>query len=681
MTQRKLIKALQDQKSKTQQTIQEYYGTLGIKLNGEQLVNVPGRSNYVYVKMRDNQNEVIQAFNNTVATSYDLPVILRREGTRYSVLGVNTARYQNTWNVVAPYLPNHGNTHSFSDSGGGDISWMFSRQFMPALVYPTSVTTGTNVFVGGYNLLTASNVWKYVGNTGTLDLLSYKPTGSMQSQMVLIYLDTVTGNPGVLTSTGSYLYNYITGSAQVLPYIPAPSLPSSQIPLAGVRLDTGTMSISWDNLYDIRQWIHATPSGTSSGGGGSGVDTIGFAGLAAGVPLGTGTMLNVVGAGATFTRSGTMFNLNIPGGGGGGGVDQIGIFGQNKGVNLGTGTVLNINGSRLVGSISGTVLNLTNSPDPIDNIGIYGMFHSTGQGTGTSLSAQNYLLMSITGSVLFIEGYVGTGTNQLATGDRGVTNGDAHDHIGGDGAPIDTTPSSGWIPGSGTWTCISTDSPIFNVSINNNATGTIGIGNKIWGIQSGNNKYSIVHGVGITGSTTYLNLYGGTDFSLVTGSFTSPFYSREKAPFGFPLARSKWTVSISNTGRCTKNTPSANTWYGDTGLSATGPSISVPIGAWNGFLKGVLQSSDTTVTDYNCYMTLSNASNSESDSDNTVFVALTVPSGTYKIFNIGAVSISVAVTSKTTYYLNIKTSTATADSIEIRGDVVPTIIKLTSDYL
>jgi hypothetical protein len=269
MTKRKLIKALQYQKSKTQQTIQEYYGTLGIKLNGEQLVNVPERSNYVYVKMRDNQNEVIQAFNNTVATSYDLPVILRREGTRYSVLGVNTARYQNTWNVVAPYLPNHGNTHSFSDSGGGDISWIFPRQFMPALVYPTSVTTGTNLFVGGYNLLTSSNVWKYIGNTGTPDLLSYKPTGSMQSQMVLIYLDTITGNPGVLTSTGSYLYNYITGTSQVLPYVPAPSLPSSQIPLAGVRLDTGTMAISWDNLYDLRQWIHATPSGT----GGSSVST------------------------------------------------------------------------------------------------------------------------------------------------------------------------------------------------------------------------------------------------------------------------------------------------------------------------------------------------------------------------------------------------------------------------
>ena len=85
MTTRKLQKALEKQKSKTQQTIQEYYGTLGIKLNGQQLVNVPERSNYVYVRMRDNQNEVVQAFNNTVATSYDLPIILRREGSKYSV--------------------------------------------------------------------------------------------------------------------------------------------------------------------------------------------------------------------------------------------------------------------------------------------------------------------------------------------------------------------------------------------------------------------------------------------------------------------------------------------------------------------------------------------------------------------------------------------------------------------
>lgn len=359
MTVRKLTKALQKQKEKTKQIDQEIYGTLGISMNSQKLVDVPGRSNYVYVKLRDNQNEVVEAFNNTVATSFGLPVVLKRENNRYMVMGLNTARYQNVWNVVAPYLPNHGNSHSFSDSGGGDISWIFSRQFMPGLVYPVSVTTGTNLFVAGYNLLTSNNSWRYLGDTGTPDLMSYKPTGSVQSQMVLVYLDTITGNPSILTSTGSYLPNNLTGTSEVLQYIPSPIYPSSQIPLAGVRLDTGTAQISWSNLYDVRQWIHAVPSGTASGGGGgSGIDTIGFAGLAAGVPLGTGTILNVVGAGATFSRSGTMFNLNIPGGGGGGGVDQIGIYGQNKGVPLGTGTILNASFDVAL-SLSGTVLDLS----------------------------------------------------------------------------------------------------------------------------------------------------------------------------------------------------------------------------------------------------------------------------------------------------------------------------------
>lgn len=347
MSRRNLIKALKTQKSKTQQTIQEIYGTLGIPLNGQKLVDVPERSNYVYVRLRDNQNEVVQAFNNTVATSYDLPVIVHREGNRYTVIGLNASRYQNTWNVVAPYLPNHGNSHSFSDSGGGDVSWMFSRQFMPALVYPSSVFSGTNLQVAGYTLYN-QGVWKYVGNTGTPSPLPYLPTGS--SIMALLYMDALTGNPGWIVGSGSYFSSIITGSASVIPYIPALTDASRQIPLAGVRLTPmSTGSISWDNIYDARQWLHVTPSGTSSGGGGGGIDTIGFAGLSNGVPIGTGTSLNV--QGATFTRSGTMFNLNIPSSP----APQMGVYVLTSGTPLGTGTTFNFVGGTYA-SITGTTV-------------------------------------------------------------------------------------------------------------------------------------------------------------------------------------------------------------------------------------------------------------------------------------------------------------------------------------
>lgn len=382
---RKLLKSLKVQKSQTEQVKLTIYGSLGIFLGGQKVIQVPNRQGYVYVRLRDNQNEVIQAFNNKVAASYDLPVIVVREGGRYIVQQYNSQRYQNNAQNSAPFLPGHGTQHSFPRGGGADVTWVYPQQFMPALVFPES-TTGTTVRIDRYPLLNPNGQWIYAGGTGTQNILQYLPTTGSSSLMTLVYMDALTGNPGILVGSGSYFPANITGS--IYPYIPSPS--STQIPLAGVLLNTGTQRITWDNIYDVRQWIHATPSGTSSGGGGGGVDTTGF-------------------------------------------------VGQDKGIYLATGTILNVNGTRLIMSVSGTVFNLTNSPDPYDNIGIYGLSGTTGLGTGTSISFGNGIISSITGTILYASVHFGTGTNQVASGNRGVTNGDTHNHVGGDGAALNYT--------------------------------------------------------------------------------------------------------------------------------------------------------------------------------------------------------------------------------------------------
>lgn len=355
---KKLYQALRTQKETTQQVPQEIYGTL-FAIEG--FVEVKDRPSFVYVQLRDNQNEIIQAFNNKVATSPNLPVIVTREGNRYVIQGVNTQRYQNNWNNNAPYLPLHGTVHSFADGAGGDVAWIYSRQFMPNLVYPNSGgITGTSAYIAPHVLLDANRVWRYVGATGTDNLLNYKGTGS-SSAMLLIYINATNGNPGILVGSGSYFPNNLTGTATIFPYIPIPD-PATQIPLAAVRMDTGTSSITWDNLYDVRQWLHAMPSGTSSGGGGGGVDTIGF-------------------------------------------------VGQNKGIYLATGTVLNVNGSRLTLSASGTVFNLTNSPDPQSQIGIYGLTSGTPIGTGTSMNFVYPIYASMSGTTIHVQSGAGAETN------------------------------------------------------------------------------------------------------------------------------------------------------------------------------------------------------------------------------------------------------------------------------
>lgn len=195
-------------------------------------------------------------------------------------------------------------------------------------------------------------------------------------------------------------------------------------------------------------------------------------------------------------------------------------------------------------------------------------------------------------------------------------------------------------------------------------------------------KMGLITNVGAySGGNTLITFWGGTDYALVNATISSPRYSNMKSPFGFPLNPEKWGVFVFSVANAQKLTPTASTWYGDTGLSATGISIVVPIGQWQGYYKTVLEAQDTTVTDYNIYSTLSNGSSTQSDTRSTSFLALTVPSGTYKIWGVVSQIVNITVTTKTTYYLNIFTSTSTADAINMRGDVTPTNIQLTSVYL
>lgn len=312
---RKLKDALKKQKKTTKKQIPQIYGMLGIPINGAKTVEVANRNSYVYVRLRNNQSEVIQAFNNKVSPAYNLPVIVERQGNRYTVVSVDTERYENNWNSFAPFLPRHGNTHSFDiESGGaGDIVWVHSRQFMPMLTLPSGSTGGSNVVVASYTLKNDDNTWKYVGNTGTPSITPYNPTSPTGAVMVLVYLDIASGNPMLIAGTGTVFSNTLTGTNQIVPYIPSLTNPATQIPLGAVRLVTGTSRISWDNIYDVRQFLHGVPTG--SGGGGSTGTTIAI--WDEGVPQGNVTTMNFVGTVVDVSVSGSVARVFITGSTGG----------------------------------------------------------------------------------------------------------------------------------------------------------------------------------------------------------------------------------------------------------------------------------------------------------------------------------------------------------------------------
>src|SRR5581483_5189512 len=84
--------------------------------------------------------------------------------------------------------------------------------------------------------------------------------------LILISIDSLTGNPFLTVGSGSYFPNSITGTMEIVPYIPSPPDQTRYIPDSAIRLITGTTTIGWDNIYDVRQFIRILPTGVSSGG-------------------------------------------------------------------------------------------------------------------------------------------------------------------------------------------------------------------------------------------------------------------------------------------------------------------------------------------------------------------------------------------------------------------------------
>lgn len=359
MSRRNLKKAFDKFSGTKKRKDPEIPAVLGFTINGVNVVEVGNRSGFVWARIRNNQNEVVQAFNDQISPVYGLPVILIRDEldrTRYKIKGKDLGVYQN-WNNT-PYLPRHGNQHSFNPEGGGggDVVFVYSRQFMPLAVHPSGSAGGGNVYVQPYAYYQGTQ-WKFAGGTGTASFLPYKPTDST-ARMVLVYLDA-NGNPQ-LSPGSTYFAANITGNAGVLPYVPALGNPTD-IPLAAVRLVSGTNNLVWDNIYDLRPIIVSDgfiPTGT----------TAGHEIQLNGTPLTQRAVMNFVGSNFNVYDQGGVTNVSGSFSTVGGGTAPNTIAIQDGGVFQVSGTAISFD-SNLSVSVVGTVAHID---------------ATTGGGSGTS---------------------------------------------------------------------------------------------------------------------------------------------------------------------------------------------------------------------------------------------------------------------------------------------------------
>jgi len=231
--------------------------------------------------------------------------------------------------------------------------------------------------------------------------------------------------------------------------------------------------------------------------------------------------------------------------------------------------------------------------------------------------------------------------------------------------------SSGWMPMKETLTYSSADAPTYVCTTSTSLVAVVGVGSRIKLTHGGSTKYFIVTAV----DATTITLYGGTDYTLAATAITLPYYSIQKAPFGFPLDPTKWTVQNIQTVAAEQTSPSAATWYNK------GGSLSIPIGVWkvNYQIHGYTYS-DNLAMDFGT--TLSTTNNSESNANWTYYSMLEATK-----ISVSKLSVThtregfLVLTSKATYYLNVITTKSSLATMYVNSGWSPTIIRAVCSYL
>ena len=235
---------------------------------------------------------------------------------------------------------------------------------------------------------------------------------------------------------------------------------------------------------------------------------------------------------------------------------------------------------------------------------------------------------------------------------------------------------SGWIEVFETWTYASADAPTFTFTVPGDKSTKYYPGMRIKLTQT-TVKYFIITKVVYSSPNTTVTVYGGTDYTLANKAIIYPYYSSAKAPAGFPLDPTKWTVTVTDSTQRSKTTDiSDSTWYN---IDAAAQ-ISVPIGIWNVSYM-VYGSSSVTATPgwHAARVCLSSSSNSCSDN-----LSLQEHMAQTDLHNniLSAATIKVVTTAKTTYYVNIQCTASTAITLlRYYNDLYPMVIKAECAYL
>lgn len=242
-------------------------------------------------------------------------------------------------------------------------------------------------------------------------------------------------------------------------------------------------------------------------------------------------------------------------------------------------------------------------------------------------------------------------------------------------SPVFNGNVDGWISANETWEYVSADDPTFTFKIAGvDLTSKYSAGMRIKLTQT-TVKYFIVTAVAFSTDTT-ITVYGGTDYNLENAVISLNYYSAQKAPQGFPLSPSKWSIeTYNNTVPISQSSPTKDTWYNLGTIQ-----IVLPIGSWFVGYKVPVFSSKGSAGVISNWVSLSTSNNSVSNNRLTQRTYVSNETGSMATFELN--SFLIEVTSKTTYYLIAKVSEDSITSLQFNPGTDDTVrINVVCAYL
>lgn len=226
------------------------------------------------------------------------------------------------------------------------------------------------------------------------------------------------------------------------------------------------------------------------------------------------------------------------------------------------------------------------------------------------------------------------------------------------GVALEAYQLSGWNPLGETLAYVSVDDPTGVVKVVGvDVTDKLSVGMRLMFTNGGNVIKAIITAIAFSTDTTitFLHEIDPTDSLALTlmgnSAITLPYFSSQKAPYGFPLDPRKWCVRITDGTDAKQTNPTSTTYYNLGNIS-----INVPIGVWKlSFQTNYEMKSSNAVTLVYGNVGLGIANNSVVDNFEC-YIVESSSSGVVRTTNSVYREDLIALTTKTTYYLNARAS-------------------------